>query len=278
MKYNIETLNEKQSSDLIQFLTKLEYPTTTISKKIDIEKLSSEISENCEKTISQGQVKAIIRRILGFPLTSTERSQLYELRQKIQRYERFLNYFGEWGYKYDYQLKIIMFGLKDEESETLSNIFTRAKNIPNRGIIGANFYAKLIENLDKSLTSLQIWDIADYSRFELIRKQYYKGAAAAILIFDKSNRESFELIKKFYAELKDITGLKFSSKSGKRREIRMPITLIGIGKQSDISMEEIFSTAKDFAAQYFDIEDLYDKKFQEAFIYSAYQVVLRFNE
>ena len=97
MKYNIETLNEKQSSDLIQFLTKLEYPTTTISKKIDIEKLSSEISENCEKTISQGQVKAIIRRILGFPLTSTERSQLYELRQKIQRYERFLNWWVSWG-------------------------------------------------------------------------------------------------------------------------------------------------------------------------------------
>ena len=98
------------------------------------------------------------------------------------------------------------------------------------------------------------------------------------MVFDKTNRESFELIKKFYAELKDITGLKFTSKSGKRREIRMPITLIGIGKLSDISMEEIFSTAKDFAAQYFDIEDLFDKKFQEAFIYSAYQVVLRFNE
>ncbi|MFW9950570.1 MAG: hypothetical protein ACFFKA_10670 [Candidatus Thorarchaeota archaeon] len=278
MNSNVLILTNKQLNDLSTFLRKMEYPFENISKEVDIEDLATKISEKFDKTISQGQTKALIRRVLKVPLTSTERSQLYELRQKIQKYERFLTYFGEWGYKYDYELKIIMFGLKDEESEMLSNIFTRPKLTHDRRIIGVNFYTKLIENLDNSLTNLQIWDIADCDRFKLIRSQYYKGAAAAILVFDKSNSESFELIKKFSTELKDKTGLKFTPKKGTIREIKMPIALIGKGKTRNITMEKIYSTVKDLEAQYFDIEDLYDKKLQEAFIYSAYQVMLRFKQ
>ena len=57
--------------------------------------LSSHIYEQYEKTISQGQVQAILKRILGISLTSTERSQLHELRKKVKRYEKFINNFSE---------------------------------------------------------------------------------------------------------------------------------------------------------------------------------------
>ncbi|MFX0010753.1 MAG: hypothetical protein ACFE9R_10590, partial [Candidatus Hermodarchaeota archaeon] len=64
-------------------------------------------------------------------------------------------------------------------------------------------------------------------------------------------------------------------KSGKKKEINIPLVLIGMGELRDIPLEEILSTAKQFKAQYFEIEDLYDKKFQEAFFYIAYQVLFR---
>ncbi len=278
MNSNIEILNEKQVNELSNFLRKIECSSEKVSNSLDIEKLTKIISEKYEKAISQGQVKAIIHRILGLTLTSTERSQLYELRQKIQKYERFLTYFREWGYKYDYELKIIILGVIDEQSEMLSKILNKPRNSPDRNIIGVDFYTKLIDNFDKTLTNLQIWDVSNYTRFESIRKQYYKGAAAAILVFDKSNQESFDLTKRYYIELKEVTGLKFSRRSRKVKEISMPLALIGVGQTKNIPIEEIYSTAKDFGAQYFDFEDIYDENLQETFTYLAYQVILRFQE
>ncbi|NHJ23913.1 MAG: hypothetical protein EAX89_05025, partial [Candidatus Lokiarchaeota archaeon] len=211
-------------------------------------------------------------------LSSTERSQLYELRQKIQKYEKFLTYFGEWGHKYDYELKMIILGLKDEQSEILSQILCKSKITAERKIIGLNFYNKLIDNFDKTVTNLQIWDVSNNKRFESIRKHYYKGATAAILVFDKNNLESFNLVKRYFIELKDVTELKFSRKSLKLKEIKMPLALVGIGRQNNIPIEEIYLTAKNLGAQYFDFEDIYDETLQEVFTYCAYQAILRFQE
>jgi hypothetical protein len=203
---------------------------------------------------------------------------LHELRQKIQRYERFLTYFSEWGYKYDYQLKILILGLSDEQSEILSEILNKKDVQAGKNVIGINFYTKLIENFDKSFTNLQIWEISSNDRFETIRTQYYKGATAVIIVFEKSNRESFDRIKEYHTELKDATELIYKGKLKKKKEIRIPIAIIGLGKDSVIPIEEIYSTAKNLGAQFFDVERIRDSSFQEALNYAALQVLVRFQE
>ena len=223
MSQKIKTLNGSQATMLKKFLIKINYPkeelVTLLNKeldefdiliefedniplaiqKVDIEKLLIPISETISKIykpISKGQAKALIKRILGEKLTNTERTQLSELRKKIRRYDKFLTYFGEWGKKHDNQLKMIILGLTEEQSDYLSQVLTSPFIVPDRDVIGVNFMTKSIESYGKFLPKLQIWDITNQERFAFLRPQFYRGAAAAFLMFNKESRSSFEMVKK----------------------------------------------------------------------------------
>lgn len=269
---DISTTSKKSMEDLIR----------QINQNFDIEKIISIISadmyEKYEKTISQGQAESLLRRILGLSLSSTARSQLYELRKKIQKYERFNAYFGEFGKIHDYALKILILGLEEEQASKLNSFLDRAKISPGKKIIGVDFYTKLIENYDKSLVNLQIWDISKYEKFKSIRNQYYRGAIAAIFTFDKTNRESFDSIRKYYSELKEKTNLKFSIKRMKKQEFEMPIALVGLGGDSIIPYDDIYNLAKEFNAQYYEITDIDDDPFQEMLTVLTYQVSTRIQQ
>ncbi len=272
-------LSEKQIDDLKKFLKKIQFPTEKISKEFNIKEVSFQISELYEKTISPGQVEVVIRRIIGeTPLSTKERSQLYDLRKKIQRYEKFLISFREWGIKYDYQLKIIILGLTEEQSDYLPSVFNKPQMAPERDIIGVNLLTKLTENYDKTLTRLQIWDVTRQKRFAFLRPQFYRGATAAILVFNKENRESFDMIKRYYNELKEVTGLKFKTKGRFRKEISIPIALIAMGNNTVIPYKEILSLTKEIGALYFEIGNIEDERFQETLDVIATTVLVKFQE
>jgi len=307
----IENLSATQTTNLINFLKRVKYSKQNLIKEsrtdvsLDLEeskvfnknleeliqylvqkfdlnwliwKISSDIYDLYDKTISQGQVIAILRKVLGLKLSSTERSQLYDLRKKIRKYELFLTHFGEWGKEYDYILKILIFGLNEEQANKINYVLDKAKITPGKEIIGVDFYTKLIENYDKSLVNLQIWDISKHGKFSSIRNQYYRGAIAAILTFDKGNRESFDLLKRYYSELKEKTNLKFRFKKLKNIYADMPITLIGIGKSDLIPMDEVYSFVKEINGQYVELDDIDDDSFQNTLTYLTYQVITRWLE
>jgi len=280
MNSKIIFLKDKQMNDLKNFFKKIELSTEKASKEFNIEEVSSQISEKYEKTISPGQAEAVLRRVMGITLSSKERSQLYDLRKKIQRYEKLLTNFTEWGIKYDYLLKMIILGLAEEQSDYLPQVFNKLNIVPERAVIGVNFFTKLTENYDKTLTRLQIWDVTSSNRFATIRPQYYRGAAAAILVFNKENRDSFDMIKKYYNELNEITGLKFKLKLKRRllKEISIPIALVGIGSNLVIPYEEILSLTKDIGANYFEIGNIEDDRFQETLDLIATQVLVKLQE
>ena len=63
--------------------------------------------------------------------------------------------------------------------------------------IGADFHSKRLEIMDpsdgeqKSVT-LQIWDTAGQERFQSLGRAFYRGAEACILVFDITNKQSFD--------------------------------------------------------------------------------------
>ena len=267
---------EESLDDLIRDLT-LHRDTNWI-----ISLLSSHIYEQYEKTISQGQVQAILKRILGISLTSTERSQLHELRKKIQRYEKFLNSFGEWGKKFDFPLKIIMFGLDREQSEDAFYMFNKAQ-VDTNNIIGVDFYTYTIEVFDKSIVQLQIWYLSDDARFEFLRKQYVRGAAGAVFIFNTTNRESFERMKEFASIVKEQSDLKVRLRKLKNREFRMPIAIIGLDKPEKpkvdtIPMEEIYSFTNDLGAGYNEVSSKGEIPFPDILKVLTYGIVTKLKE
>ena len=267
---------EESLDDLIRDLT-LHRDTNWI-----ISLLSSHIYEQYEKTISQGQVQAILKRILGISLTSTERSQLHELRKKIQRYEKFLNSFGEWGKKFDFPLKIIMFGLDREQSEDAFYMFNKAQ-VDTNNIIGVDFYTYTIEVFDKSIVQLQIWYLSDDARFEFLRKQYVRGAAGAVFIFNTTNRESFERMKEFASIVKEQSDLKVRLRKLKNREFRMPIAIIGLDKPEKpkvdtIPMEEIYSFTNDLGAGYNEVSSKGEIPFPDILTVLTYGIVTKLKD
>jgi small GTP-binding protein len=91
------------------------------------------------------------------------------------------------------------------------------------------------------LIKLQIWDTAGQERFQGVVKNYFRNANGGILIFDVTNRESFENIHLWMEQIRSI-----SNKS---------VYLMLVGNKIDlnnrkVSTEEAKKLAKTYSIEY----------------------------
>jgi len=74
--------------------------------------------------------------------------------------------------------------------------------------IGCDFAIKEIQ-FDRDIkVKLQIWDLGGQPHFKEVRKAFYVGASGGIVLYDITNRESFENVRMWIAELIKHTGKK----------------------------------------------------------------------
>ncbi|XP_042381581.1 ras-related protein RHN1-like [Zingiber officinale] len=66
--------------------------------------------------------------------------------------------------------------------------------------IGAAFFSQVI-SLNEATVKFDIWDTAGQERYHSLAPMYYRGAAAAIVVYDISNMESFIRGQKWVQEL-----------------------------------------------------------------------------
>lgn len=91
-------------------------------------------------------------------------------------------------------LKVVICGdTQVGKSATLSCFAEKPHDI--RSTIGVEFSTKIYEALK---IKLQIWDTAGQERFRAVTACYFRGAAATILMFDITNKETFDHIEKWY--------------------------------------------------------------------------------
>ena len=85
---------------------------------------------------------------------------------------------------------------------------------------------------------LQIWDTAGQQRFRAITSSYYRNADITIILYDITNRDSFNHINAWYTESRHVPSERFSNTG----------TLI-VGSKSDLHHDRRVSTdeAEDFA-------------------------------
>ncbi|KAK3125106.1 hypothetical protein QOZ80_7BG0600030 [Eleusine coracana subsp. coracana] len=99
--------------------------------------------------------------------------------------------------------------------------FTDKKFQPEHYLtIGVEFGTRII-NIDNKPTKLQIWDTAGQESFRSITIMYYRGAAAAILVYDITRRETFDHVTRW---LKDAEKLAPAN-----------VTIMLIGNKCDLS-------------------------------------------
>ena len=76
--------------------------------------------------------------------------------------------------------------------------------------IGLDYKLKNVQLDDGKMVKIQIWDTAGQDRFRSITKNYYKGAHGIILIYDITNKKSFENVRTWINQIKEEVSEKVS--------------------------------------------------------------------
>ncbi|MFX1572286.1 MAG: Rab family GTPase [Promethearchaeota archaeon] len=158
-----------------------------------------------------------------------------------------------------YIFKIIVCG--DPEVGKTSTILRFTDNAFRRTYIptlGVNISEKNIK-ISNNVVKLILWDIAGQEKFNIMRRHFYKGLEAVILIFDLTNRKSFESIPNWYKDIKNF----LKSESG----------LVGfiLGNKEDlateriIKREEALNVAKELKLEYIETSALTGKNVESSF-------------
>ncbi|ELT94920.1 hypothetical protein CAPTEDRAFT_101663 [Capitella teleta] len=70
-----------------------------------------------------------------------------------------------------------------------------------KATLGVDFALKLVKWSDNVTIKLQLWDIAGQERFTSMTRVYYRDAHACIIMFDLTQRSSFQNALKWKADL-----------------------------------------------------------------------------
>ncbi|XP_068179219.1 ras-related protein Rab-42b isoform X2 [Antennarius striatus] len=103
-----------------------------------------------------------------------------------------------------YQFRFIMLGDSTVGKSSLlkrytEDLFTQSVN----QTVGVDFYVHFLEVEPGVRVKLQFWDTAGQERFRSVTRSYYRNSVGGLLVFDISNRESFDHINEWYDEIYD---------------------------------------------------------------------------
>lgn len=136
---------------------------------------------------------------------------------------------GAEGDGFDYQIKLLLIGdtgvgktclLLRYVDDRFSSTFITT--------IGIDFKFKNLM-VEGKRVKLQLWDTAGQERFRTITTSYFRGARAVALVYDVTNRESFNNISNWAAQIREHAG---------------DITRVLIANKADLSSKAKVTTAE----------------------------------
>lgn len=71
--------------------------------------------------------------------------------------------------------------------------------------IGVEYKQKTLRLEDKSMIRVQIWDTAGTARYNTLTPNYYRNVDGILLVFDISNKKSFEMVNFWIKEVSEKT-------------------------------------------------------------------------
>ena len=173
------------------------------------------------------------------------------------------------GVNFNYLFKYIIIG---DSAVGKSNILLRyihdKFNEEFQSTIGVEFGAKNLKIEDK-IYRIQIWDTAGQETFRSITRAYYKNSVCACVVYDITNRNSFQNVKSWIEDCK-----KQSPKT---------VFLVLIGNKVDledrreVSYEEGSIYAQKNGMLFFETSAKTGKNIEEIFMNSSYEIAKRIN-
>ena len=158
---------------------------------------------------------------------------------------------------YDMIFKIVLIG---DTSVGKTNILTKYLSDEfdpeSKATVGVEFGTKNFK-LENNIVKVQIWDTAGQERYRSITNAYYKGAKGSLLIYDITNKKSFENLEKWISDIKT------------NGDDNIPIILVGnksdLENKRVISIEEGKNKAKLYKFAFMETSALNGNNIEKAF-------------
>ncbi|XP_061167334.1 ras-related protein Rab-37-like isoform X6 [Saccostrea echinata] len=93
--------------------------------------------------------------------------------------------------------------------------------------VGIGFTNKVVD-VDGTKVKLQIWDTAGQERFRSITRAYYRDANALLLLYDVSNKASFDNIRAWLGEINEYA--------------QEDVVIMLLGNKADMTTERVIRT------------------------------------
>jgi len=172
---------------------------------------------------------------------------------------------------YDLQIKLLTIGNSGVGKTCLLLRYANDSFSPTFiTTIGIDFKIKTVD-IDGKRIKLQIWDTAGQERFRTITTSYFRGAQGILLVYDVTDRNSFNSIKTWVEEIE--------------RNADKAVNKVLIGNKCDVddsaravSRGEGESLARDYGMAFFETSAKKDIGVSEAFMSIARQVVSRLGD
>ena len=166
--------------------------------------------------------------------------------------------------EYDYLFKVLLIGDSGVGKSALLTRFTDRTFTESYMItIGVDFKIQTIK-LDDKIIKLQLWDTAGQERFRTITSAYYRGANGIIIVFDLSDKETFDHVKIWMAEIENYSNDVKLMLIGNKNDIE--------GSKRQVSYEDAKEFADKLGISYIETSAKTSINVKEAFINMAYEL------
>ncbi|KAJ8440617.1 hypothetical protein Cgig2_031034 [Carnegiea gigantea] len=137
----------------------------------------------------------------------------------------------------DYVYKVVMIGDSAVGKSQLLSRFTKNDFcFDSKSTIGVEFQTRTVA-IKSKIIKAQIWDTAGQERYRAVTSAYYRGALGAVVVYDITNRQSFNHVTRWVEELRD------------RTDGSIVIMLVGnkadLSSQREVPTEQAVEFAKD---------------------------------
>jgi Ras-related protein Rab-8A len=139
-----------------------------------------------------------------------------------------LKLFMSSGNDYDHLYKLLLIGNSGVGKSCTLLRFTDDSFTPSFiTTIGIDFKIRTIEVDDKRI-KLQVWDTAGQERFRTITTAYYRGAMGVIIVYDVTDRNSFDQVDSWYQNVEEYA--------------RDKVSIVLIGNKCDLTDKRVITT------------------------------------
>ena len=159
--------------------------------------------------------------------------------------------------KEDYKLKVVVVGDSGVGKTNLIKRFvTNTFSANSKATVGVEFISKSYR-INDQVFKIEIWDTAGQERYKSLTAAYYKGAKGALIVYDTTQKTSFENIDKWMSEIKE--------KSSKDMKLMIIGNKIDLKDERQVETDEALAKAQILEAPIMETSALDATNVKEAF-------------